>query len=279
MVINKINHLKQICAIYIYDEDKNILDSYPLISTVSNGNHLANQITMVAKHLGALPIIDGSIANIVNFHGEDMRLEVHENTFNALLNSVEELKFTANNETMNDSNNNAGTKNKQTNITWAAEFVISNINISLKESVTDTFTNTVNITFTATDKAILTSITIPLYITSCETKPGLSKTSSLKGDAVITFNSEKNIFEFKIVKAIVASIDFVVFELKDVDVVEYVPPRSLPGLINFSREIPTADGLKTTDVSIIDCKMRSQNKRIILSLKLAYRTSPKKAIS
>jgi hypothetical protein len=287
-VINKINHLKQIRAIYIYYEDKNILHSYPSICTVSNDSHLATQIKMLANHLGALPIVDGSIANTIYFDGEDMRLEVHEKTFNALLNSVEELKFTRDNEQVTDDNGNIVKKDKRTNVIWSAKFVVSNMNISLKESDADESTNTVNVKFTGTVKATLTSCSLPAYLTYLEVNPDISITAVVTGDSVIMFHSEKNTFEIKALKAIVPNLDFFVidFFIKNVDVTEWFPPYDLPGPVNLSQAVPipsnyttTTDGCKTTQVTIVDFKMRSQQKRIILSLKLNYQTSLNKAIT
>ena len=286
-MINEINQLKQICAIYVYRDDEDTLSSYPSICTVTNVSHLTDQLQMITKHLGVLPIVNRSTVKTTQFAGEDVRIEVNENTFNRLLNTLGEMKFVKNNEQVESNDGNTERKDKRTNATWAAEFVISNMNVCLKDSDANTKTNTVNIAFTATVKATVISVNIPLFFTNKEVNPGFSGTSPVEGDAVITFNSKENVFKFQVLKAIVTHIDLRVYVWKNQDVAKWIELKDLPGPVDFSQTVPlsnddnttTTDEAKKPQVSIVDFNMRSQDHRIILSLKLDYQLVANKITS
>ncbi|CAF1366264.1 unnamed protein product [Adineta ricciae] len=117
--IKKLTSLNSVLALYIYDENKNILENYSGVRTLPNMDHLIQQIVMTMDYLGVLPSINKSIATTIILDGENIRLEVHQNAINLLVNIENEVKCMLDNTQVDN-------KYQRELVDWKVEFIISN---------------------------------------------------------------------------------------------------------------------------------------------------------
>ena len=278
-VLNKVAHLTQVHATYIYHDNTDITNSDPSYCPASTGNHLVNRAKLMIEQLGAtrVSVFKASTTSADRVGDEDVRLVISENCLNALLNSIEVYQFVVGSEQFKDVKKNVmQKKDKRTNATWKMDVELSKMRIFLQDSGEDKLSDTVKVSFTATAKATPMG-SLPLGIGSVETT--LSRESPVKGDALITFDPETNKFYLKIKKAIVARIEFWLgYKWKDYDIKSYLDEKyklAISGPVNFLQEIPltATTEAKKTNVTITRFSMQSHNKYIVLTSKLEFQTT------